>query len=318
MQKILSLVFFFLISSQAQAQIKKTYQRVKQVVTGSPKLAQLHYFPEQGEFALGVGYRYIALDIKGNSAGSTVLDAQQNQSLVKGVMAIGILNRVYGQLNWDYLASMDTMYSKPINQPSTKSKGVADPTLAGVVRLVDGNSVKLDLKGAFAPSLGDSNEADSKNEGDAKTGGHAFTIGGRLIALATESSQLSATIDYRMYSLQNSIDQQTNEVTENDKRNAVLVELSTLTEVTSNFYFGVMLEIAQNEAYQSTNLTTQSKTNNGAVSAKTLNAVGKYEFTPDTLIEVQAGYVIDYSSSVGSIDISATGYSLNANYLIRF
>lgn len=318
MKKLWGVLFFLLMASQAQAQIKKTYQRVKQAVTGSAKLAQLHYFPEQWELNLGVGYRYIALDIKGNSTGSTVVDAQQNQSILKGVMTLGVFSRVYGQLNWDYLVAMDTTYSRPTNQPSTKAKGVADPTFSGVVRLVDGDSVKLDLKGAFAPSFGDHNKADSKNEGDAKSGGHAFTFGGRLIALVTESSQLSASLDYRMYSLQNSIDQQTNEITEDDKHNAVLVELSTLTELTSNFYFGALLEIAQTEAYQSTNLTTQSKTDNGTISAKSLNVMGKYAFTPDTLVEVQAGYVIDYTSSVGTVDISATGYSLNANYLVRF
>lgn len=318
MKNIAGLILVLLTAAQSQAQLKKVYQRAKQAVTGSAKLAQLHYFPEQWEVDLTLGYRFTTLDHKGNTAGTTFLEASQKQHLLKSSFTLGLLDNVYAQVNWNYLAGIDVSYSKPASTPSTKSKGPEDPTIAAVARLVGGESVKIDAKVAFQPSLGDHQEPDANNDGDAKTGGHAFTVGGRLIVLATESSQISATLEYKMLSLQNSVDQTTKVITEDDKHNQIMIELATLTELTSELYFGVLLEIVNVESYKSTNLTTNSVSDYGSVSGKTLNLVGKYQFTQDSLFEVQAGYLLDYSQTIGSVDISTTGYSLNANYTVRF
>lgn len=318
MKNFAALVLVFLISVQSEAQVKKTYQRVKQYVTGSAKLAQLHYFPEQWEMGLIVGYRYELLDVKGNSTGITVLEADTKVSLLKGAAVLGVLDNVYAQLNWDYLVAQDIKYSKPTSEPSTKYKGVTDPTLAGVVRVVDGESLKLDVRGAFQPSLGDFEEADGTHDGNAKEGGHAIAIGGRFVALVTNSSQLSATLDYRMLSLANSVDLSTQEVSEKAKHNETLITLATLTELKSNIHFGLLFAITNTDSFKTKNLTTLAETNNGSVSSKVLNAVGKFELTQDSLVEVQLGYLIDYATTTNAVDITASGYSLTANYLIRF
>lgn len=318
MKNFAGLFLVLLISVQTEAQIKKTYQRVKQYVTGSAKLAQLHYFPEQWEVDLNVGYRYELLEVKGNSTGITVVEADQKLSLLKGSVTLGVLDNVYTQLNWDYLVAQDIKYSKPTNQPSTKYKGVADPTIAAVVRLLNAESFKLDVKGAFQPSLGDQEEADGTHDGNAKAGGHVITLGGRAVALITNSSQISAKLDYKMLSLANSVDLATQEVSEKAKHNETVIELATLTELKPDFYFGLLLEINNAESFKTKNLTTLSETNNGTLSSKALNAVGKFEMTPDSLVEVQLGYLIDYSTTTNSVDVSADGYSLVANYLIRF
>lgn len=318
MKNIAGLILVLLAAVPSEAQFKKVYQRAKQAVTGSATLAQLHYFPEQWELDLSLGYRYTTIDLKGNVAGTTVREANQKQHLLKSALVLGVLDNVYVQLNWDYLAGMDVSYSKPSTTPTTKSKGPVDPTIAAVARLVDGGSVKLDAKFAFQPSLGDHQEADANNDGDAKAGGHAMTVGGRLIALVTDSSQISATLDYKMMSLQNSVDQTTKGITEDDKHNQVMIELATMTELTSELYFGVLLEISSIDSYKSTDLTSNLTTDYGSVSGKTLNLVGKYLFTPDSLVEVQAGYLIDYSQTIGTLDLSASGYSVNVNYTVRF
>ncbi len=318
MKNIAALVLVLLTAVESQAQLKKMYQRAKQAVTGSATLAQLHYFPEQWELDLTLGYRYTTIDLKGNITGTTVLEANQKQHLLKSSLVLGVLDNVYTQLSWDYLVGMDVSYSKPTATPNTKSKGPVDPTIAAVARLVDGDSVKLDAKFAFQPSLGDHQEADANNDGDALAGGHAMTVGARLVALVTDSSQISATLDYKMMSLQNSVDQATKEISEDDKHNQTMIELATMTALTSDLYFGVLLEIANTDSYKSTDLTSNTTTNFGSVSGKTLNLVGKYLFTQDSLIEVQAGYLLDYSQTIGSLDTSATGYSVNANYTVRF
>ncbi|MCM2354890.1 MAG: hypothetical protein NDI63_14815 [Pseudobdellovibrio sp.] len=318
MKNIAALVLILLTAAQSQAQLKKVYQRAKQAATGSATLAQLHYFPEQWDVDLTLGYRYTVIDLKGNVAGTTVLEANQNQQLLKSSLTLGILDNVYAQVNWNYLAAMDVTYTKPAATPSNKSTGPEDPTIAVVTRLMDGDSIKLDAKLAFQPSMGDHQEPDANNDGDAKSGGHSVTLGGRFIALITQSSQLSATVDYKMMGVQNSVDQQTKIVSEDDKHNQMMIELATLTELTSELYFGVLLEIVNADSYKSTNLLSNATTDYGSVSGKTLNLVGKYQFTQDSLVEVQAGYLIDYSQTIGTVDSSATGYSLNANYTVHF
>lgn len=318
MKKIAGLFFVLLLAIQAGAQIKKTYQRVKQAVTGSARLAELHYFPKPWEADLNFAYRYTALNIKGNSAGLTVVDADQNQSTLKSSLALGLSDQVFVQMGWDYLLATDINYTKPSSQSSLRYKGLQDPDLAAIFRVLNADSFKLDLKGAVRISTGDSEEADANHDGNAKDGGHALTAGAKMIALVTESSQISANLDYKMIGVSNSVDQTSKQTSEFDQHNEMLIELATMTELTTNLFFGVLLEIARVDGYKKTNLITKAATNTGSVSGKTLNAVGKYELTPDSLFEAQMGYLIDYSSTSNGVDVSATGSSLTASYLVRF
>lgn len=318
MKNIAGLVLVLLTAVESQAQLKKMYQSAKQAVTGSATLAQLHYFPEQWEVDLALGYRYSVLNVKGNSTGTTIVEADQSTSTMTTALTVGLLDNVYAQLKWDYLVSFNVDYSKPQAQPDTKSKGAEDPTIGATIRLVDADSVKLDAKAEFQPSGGDHLEADATHDGNAKSGGHATTLGARFVALVTDSSQISATLDYKILSLQNSMDQSTGIFSEDDKHNQMTIELATMTELTSNLFFGVMLDIVNIDSYKSTNLSSQAVTDYGSTSGKTLNLIGRYEATQDSLIEAQVGYILDYSQEVGAVDISATGYSMAVQYTIRF
>lgn len=317
MKRIAGFVLVLFVAVQSQAQAKRIYKRVKQVVTGSAKLSQMHYFPRPWEMDLGIAYRYTNINIKGNSAGITNVEASQKQSIMKASAVLGVFNSVYAELDWDYLASYEVSYSKP-SQPTSKSKGMADPTIGAVARLVDADSVKIDLKGKFQASTGDRLDPDSTHDGNAKSGGHAITAGAKMIALITDSSQLGVSLDYTMFALQNSVDQTTKVNYEDDKHNQTVVELSTLTEISSDMFFGVLLEIANTDGYKTTNLNTKSTSDMGSISGKTLNLVGKYEFTPDSLLQLELGYLLDYSQNVSNLDVSATGYSMTAGYLVRF
>lgn len=318
MKNFAGLVFVALFALDAQAQLKKTYQRVKQAVTGSAKLAHLHYFPGQWETGLSLGYRYSVINVKGNFTGSTVVEAEQKVSTVNSQLSLGVLDNVRLQLSWDYLAAMQVDYTKPANQASTKSKGLKDPLFAAIVRVADAESVKFDLKAGFQPETGDHEQADAANDGNAKLGGHTVVAGAKVIAIVTSNSQISAGLTYSMHSLQNSVDQTTSEIEESEKHNETLIELATLTELTPELFFGLTLEIANVEGYKSMNLTTRDTDDVGSISGKTLNLIGKYEITPDSLIEAQIGYLLDYSTETSNIDVSADGYSLSAGYTVRF
>ncbi|MES2802003.1 MAG: hypothetical protein V4654_05885 [Bdellovibrionota bacterium] len=310
------LVFLFAVSSEAQ--IKKTYQRVKQAVTGSAKISQLHYFPSQWEVDLALGFRYSSLSLNGKSTGLTVLEADQSISILTTSLTLGVLDNVYAQLKWDYMINFNLEYSKPDTQPSSKSKGSENPAIAGVVRVVDGGSVKLDGKIEISPSTGDHLEADATHDGDAKSGGHTTTIGGRFVVLVTGSSQLGFGLDYTVFSLERSRDQSSGQISESAKHNQTTIEISTLTEITSDLFFGLMLDIVNVDSYKSTDLTSLSTTDYGSTSGKTINLIGKYEVTPDSSISAEVGYIIDYSTNIGSLDVSASGYSMATNYLVRF
>jgi len=312
----LTLVLIFAVSSEAQ--IKKAYERVKRSVTGSAKLSQLHYFPSQWEVDLNLGYRFTSLSLNGKSTGLTVVKADQSISTAVGELTLGVLDNVYTQLKWQYLVNFNVDYSQPASLASTKASGPSDPELAAVVRLVNGESVKLDGKFEFSASTGDHQEPDANNDGDAKSGGNEITVGGRLIALITDSSQLGLTLDYTMSDVKTSIDQTNGQITESGKTNQTEIEISTLTEITSDLFFGLTLNIVNIDGYKSENLTTLSTSDYGSTSGKSFNIIGKYEFTPDSSVGLQAGYVVDYNTSVGTVDLSVTGYNLSANYLIRF
>lgn len=318
MKKIVGLVLVLLTAVQSQAQLKKVYQQVKQKVTGSATLAQLHYFPEQWEVDLSVGYDYTTMDVKGTAAGISVVEYESKSSVLQSYLVLGLSDNIFAQLNWDYLVLLDQSYTKPPGLAGDKSKGAEDPTIAVVVRLVDGGSVKVDTKLGFQPNTGDSQAPDDTHDGNAKTGGHATTIGARVIGLVTDSSQISATIDYEMLSVANAVDQTTNDVTERSKHNQLTIRLETLTQLTSEIYFGAQLDILSSDSYKSTDLTSNSTTDVGSASQKRVNLVGKYAFTPDSLVDLQAGYLLDFSSEISGIDYSVTAYTLAAAYVVRF
>jgi hypothetical protein len=317
MNKIAGLILVLLMTVQAEAQLKKAYKRVKQAVTGSAKLSHLHYFPKQWEVDLGAGARYTILDYKGNSSGLTFLEAEQKMSTLSGSLALGLTNIMYVQMDFGYQLASDVTYTKP-SQPGSKSKGLVNPAFSGVIRLLEGDSINIDLKGKFEASTGDRQSSDATHEGNAQSGGHAFGAGAKIIASITDSSQLSAALDYKMMALRSAVDQSTKINYEDDKHNEVLITLSTMTELTSDLFFGVNLEVVNVDAYKTTNLSTKATSNTGSVSAKTLNLIGKYELTPDSLMQIEANYMIDYKEAGNNYDITATGYGLGASYLVRF
>lgn len=318
MKNWIVLISIFFVTLSTQAQIKKAYQQAKQALTGSAKISQLHYFPEPWEVDLNLGYRYTAITLNAKSTGIMVIEANQLTSTAFTEVTLGLFDHVYTQLKLDYLVNFNVDYSIPASQASIKSTGLADPELAAVVRVFDGDRVKLDGKIKFSPNTGEQKDPDATNEGNAKSGGSAATLGGRFLALVTDSSQIGLTLDYTMFGEKKSVDQSNGRLTETAKNNQLEIEIATLTEIANDLFFGLALTIVNIESYQTTNLTTLATTDYGSTSGKSLDLIGKYEFTPDSAVTLQAGYVIDYSTSIGNLDVSATGYNLSASYLIRF
>lgn len=317
MKNLLAVFLVFLSAFSAEAQIKKTYERVKQAVTGSAQLAELHYFPEQWEVDLSLGYRYTKFSVEGKTAGLTAYEFDNATSTLATGFNLGLSDNVYATLNWDYLVSQNISYSQP-TLPSTKSTGLADPTTGAVIRVFDGSGVKLDGKAQFTLNTGDRKESDGTNNGDAKNGGHVIEVGARMIGLVTDSSQISLTADYQMNGEATSVDQVNGDTTETDKYNQTEIELSTLTKLTSDLFFGITFDYINMDSYKSTNLVTNSKTSYGSTTGKTLSLQGKYQFTPDSLIQVEGGFITDYTGSSAGFDFSVTGYSSAINYVVRF
>lgn len=237
MKNLIVSSLIFLVSVSAQAQIKNAYERVKQAVTGSAKLAQLHYFPEQWEADLNVGYRYQKYTIQGKNAGLTAYEFDQASSKVETALTMGVLDNVAAVLKFEYVISSETDFSKPASQPSSKIKGVGNPTLGAVVRAFDGDGVKLDGLLEFTADVGERKQADSTHDGDAVDGGHTVLVGASLTGLITNSSQVKINFKYSMLGTQTSVDQTTNVKTEDEKRNQTTFEILTLTEITSDLFF---------------------------------------------------------------------------------
>ena len=312
----LILVLFFAVESQAQ--IKKTYERVKQAVTGSAKFGQLHYFPQQWEADLNLGYRYQHFTIEGKNAGLTAFEVERTSSDVNAILTMGVLDNLAATIELGYLVNSESKFTKPTPTAADKSSGIQNPVLGVVFRAVDADSIKLDAKLEFSPDMGDSKEADSTHDGNGYSGGHKTNIGLSLTALATNSSQLRLNVEHSLISSENSVDQTSSEITESGSRNQTSIEILTLTEITSDLFFGLELDIVSAGGYKTTNLTTMTTSDYGSTSAKAINLIGKYLFTPDSLIELQAGYLLDYSGEAGGFDNSVSAYTAAASYQIRF
>lgn len=310
--------FIFFASVFSHAQIKKAYERVKQAVTGSAKLAQLHYFPEQWEADLNVGYRYQKYTIQGKNAGLTAYEFDQTSSEVDTTLTMGVLDHVAAVLKIKYVIDSEINFSKPASQPSTNIKGVGNPTLGTIVRVFDGDGVKLDGLLEFTADVGEHKEADSSNYGDALDGRHTVMVGTSLTGLITKSSQVKLNFKYSMLGPQTSIDQTTNVKTETDQKNQTNFEILTLTELTSDLFFGLEFDYLTVEGYKSIDLGDLSTTDYGSTTAQALNLIGKYQLNADSLIEVQAGYLLGYNGEASGVDLSASAYTTAVNYLIRF
>lgn len=310
---LVSLVFLFTISSEAQ--IKSAYERVKRAVTGSAQLSQLHYFPEQWEVDLTVGYRLQKLDVTVKSPTATITEAKQNISNIETSVRLGLLDSLFTQIDWEYLIAMDVDYTVPANEESTKFAGAGEPTFALVFRAVDASSFKLDVKAGYQPSFGDHKDADATYDGDALTGGPAFVAGARAIALVTESSQVAANVTLKNSGDATVVDQTLNQTLEAKAHNQLDIELSTLTKLTSEMFFGLQLDMVKIDGYDRRGSTT---TEVGTTEYKVLNLIGKYELNPDGLITAEVGYILDFSGEVLGLDLSTEGYSAALSYTVRF
>lgn len=318
MKNIAGLILVLLTAVESQAQLKKVYQRAKQAVTGSAKFSQLHYFPAQWEMDLEAGYTYSKFNLKQTDTGLSVAEADQTISALNFEAKLGILDAAYLSVEWDYVMNTELTYTKPANQPTYTSKGPAEPNFSGVWRVVDADSVKLDAKLGYRPSLGDHQEADSANEGDALSGGDLITAGGRFIALVTDNSQLALTGEYGLYGVAKEVDQITNQTTENNAHGAFVLQAGVLTEIISDTFFGADVAYKHTDAYTSKNLTSQLKTDRASMDQTFLILTAKREFTPDMNITGELGYLFDGRANQGTSEVKITGYTIGAKYAIRF
>lgn len=314
MKKLAVSSFVLLFAVSSQAQIKTAYERVKQAVTGSAQLSQLHYFPQAWETDLTVGFRLQKLEAKIKSPTATVTDAKQDISTVDTSIRLGLSDSLYAQIEWEYLIAMDVDYSVPV-QESTKSTGAAEPLLSVVYRLVNADSFKLDTKAGYQPSLGDQKDADENNDGNALIGGQSFVVGAKAIALITGSSQVAANVVLKKFADATTVDQTTNQSSETEAHNRLDIELSTLTKLTSEMFFGLQLDIIKIDGYDRRSSTT---TEVGTTEYKVLNLIGKYELNPDNLITVEAGHILNFRGEVLGLDFNTEGYSVALAYSVRF
>ncbi|AZZ36151.1 hypothetical protein CIK05_04860 [Bdellovibrio sp. qaytius] len=315
MKKLLGLFLVLSYAVTSEAQIKQAYQRAKQAVTGSAKFAQLHYFPKQWETDLQIGYRYENLGLILKSSTATIADTDQSISVIESSVSLGLLDSLFAQIEWDYEVSKVVSYNQPAGQASNKYLGAGEPTLSVNYRLVNADSFKLDTKLGYQPSFGDLQDADATHDGNNLLGGPTAVIGAKAVALITDNSQIALDVTYQNFGEATEIDQITKEKTTIDAHNQLVFQLSTLTELTNDLFFGLQLDVINIDAYDRHGLTT---TEIGTTSGRVLNLIGKYEFTPDSLINADVGYVLDYKGKALNFDLVADGYSAAISYAVRF
>ncbi len=311
----LSLVFLFAFSSEAQ--IKKTYERVKQAVTGSAKISQPHYFPVQWEFLFSLSADMTNIDVNTKSVGLTVSKYKNSQQNVAANFTLGLTDSLFVGLESGYTLKNEYSYSLPA-AASENSTGMTDPTLNIVFRAADLDSAKLDLKLSFQPMLGDSKLGDSTHDGNGLYGANVTTLGGKVVFLATQASQLFLSGEYKLIGKRNLLDQSVNEVTEVDAHNGTEFQVGVLTEIDKDAFFGLNFTVSHEDSTDSTNLSTNQKSESESLDLKTLHLVGKYEFTPDTSLEVQVGHLLEGKSEGDGLESDVEANSLGFSYLVRF
>lgn len=311
----LSLVFLFAFSSEAQ--IKKTYERVKQAVTGSAKISQPHYFPAQWEFLFSLSADITNIDINTKSVGLTVSKYKNSQQNLAANFTLGLTNSLFVGLESGYTLKNEYSYSLP-TAPSENSTGMTDPILRVVFRAGDFDSTKLDLKLSFQPKIGDSKLGDSTHEGNGLYGANVTSLGGKVVFLATQASQLFLSGEYKLIGKRNLLDQAANEVTEIDVHSGTEFQVGVLTEIDKDAFFGLNFTISHEDSADSTNLSTNQKSESQSIDLKTLHLVGKREFTPDTSLEVQLGHILEGKSEGDGFDSDVEANSFGLSYLVRF
>jgi len=311
----LSLVFLFALS--AEAQVKSAYERVKQVVTGSAKISQPHYFPAQWELLFSASANITNIDVNVKSVGLTVSKYKNNQQSLVADFTLGLADSLFVQLESGYTLKNEYTYSLPAGVGSD-SKGMTDPTLNVAYRAADLDSAKLDLKLSFQPTLGDSKEGDSTHEGNALSGGSLATLGGKLVFLATQASQLYLSAEYQFIGKTNLLDQTANEVSETAAHTGTEFQVGVLTEIDRDMFFGVNFTVSHEDSADTTNLSTHQKNESQALDLKTLYLVAKYEFTPDTSLTGQVGHLLEGKSEGDGFDSEIEANSFGLTYLVRF
>lgn len=317
MKNMAGIILVLLAAIQSEAQLKKVYQRAKHAVTGSAKFSQLHYFPSQWELDLDAGYTYSNFDLKQTVSGLSTAEANQSGSAFNFEAKLGIFDGIYLSADWDYVLKNDLKYSKPSGQPTYVSKGAAEPIFSGVWRVANAESIKLDAKLGYRPSFGDHYVADGQSEGDALTG-ELITAGARFVALVTETSQLALVGEYGLYSASSEVDQLTDQVSKNTAHGGFIFQAGVLTEIVNDTFFGADVALKRLESYTSTNLTSLVKTEQASLNQTFLILTAKHEFTPDTNLTGELGYLFDGQAEQGSSVIKLNGYTVGAKYSIRF
>lgn len=315
--KKLFIVLVLAFGFNAQAQMKKMYQRAKRAVTGFAKLSQLHYFPEAGEVDLALGYDYSKLDISVKGGGIVYADQTNTTSETSAGITVGVMDLLYVTLTGGYVLSDMTDYTVPVSD-SDNSKGFTEPILSGVIRFVDANSFKMDAKLAYQPSFGDHKQADATNDGDALKGGHVMSVAVRGVGLVTDSSQLALAVEYSVFGETTEVDQLSLEKTAQSQHNALNFEVKTLTEIANDLFFGAALNIVNVDSYNRKNQTTLDVTEYGSASVTSLGLRGGYELTPDDAFGADFNYLLNYSSDVENIPMNAEGWGFAAQYTHRF
>jgi hypothetical protein len=315
--KYLFAIFLLSISAHAQKKYLNAAKKAVGRATGA-QISELHYFPSQWDFNLTLGYRQTNSKVMAKTNGTVILEYDRDISTALSTLQLGLLDSLYVQIDADYLMAADTSYNKPANTPSEKDTGANDPILSGVYRVLDGSIVKLDGKIFYQPSLGVHHKADAQNTGDARSGGEEYGLGLRAVALVTNTSQLSLTVDYKIGSEQTSVDQTTSVESIASTHNTLELALLVQSEITADVFFGAGFEIFNVDAYDIENQASLAKTTIGSTSTNSLAFLLGYELTPDDAFQAEFNYLMDYNSDINGADLNVEASSGAVAYTHRF
>lgn len=312
--KIFLLAAVLLTSFQSEAQIKEAYQKVKQSVTGSAKISQPHYFPAQWEVLAQIGITAANKDFKPKSNNSFASKSKQ-QTATTGI-TFGVLDNISLGMNLDY--DFNNKYTYEGGLPSANFKGIKDPVFNVTGRAGDFDSVKIDLKLAYQPKTDNFKVPDITHDGNALNGYRTTTVGAEFDFLATSSSQVFLTADYNMLSERDLEDQTTREITKGKALKSTMLKLGTLTEITSDSFFGVTFSLFHQDGgltVQSNGTTTYEASE---IDATVLTVVGKHEFNPNSALNIELDHFLNGKLEDSNSEFKMEGQSLSVSYLVRF
>jgi hypothetical protein len=138
------------------------------------------------------------------------------------------------------------------------------------------------------------------------------------VALVTNTSQLSLTVDYKIGSEQTSVDQTTSVESIASTHNTLELALLVQSEITADVFFGAGFEIFNVDAYDIENQASLAKTTIGSTSTNSLAFLLGYELTPDDAFQAEFNYLMDYNSDINGADLNVEASSGAVAYTHRF